>query len=50
VLTPSSEQVRKPISGEAVDHWRNYEPWLGPLIKSLGSAFTEYPSVPEDLR
>ncbi len=50
VLTPSSEQVRKPISGEAVDHWRNYEPWLGPLIQSLGSVFTEYPSVPEELR
>ncbi|HTT98978.1 MAG TPA: sulfotransferase [Rhizomicrobium sp.] len=50
VLTPSSEQVRKPISGEAVDHWRNYEPWLGPLLKGLGSVFTEYPSVPEELR
>ena len=50
VLTPSSEQVRKPISGEAVDHWRNYEPWLGSLIKSLGSAMTSYPSVPEELR
>jgi tetratricopeptide (TPR) repeat protein len=50
VLTPSSEQVRRPISGEAVDHWRNFEPWLGPLITSLGTVFTEYPSVPEDLR
>ena len=50
VLTPSSEQVRKPISGEAVDHWRNYEPWLGPLIESLGPVLTAYPSVPEDLR
>jgi hypothetical protein len=50
VLTPSSEQVRKPISSEAVDHWRNYEPWLGPLIRGLGSVFTEYPAVPEELR
>ena len=50
VLTPSSEQVRRPISGEAVDHWRNFEPWLGPLIRSLGTAFTEYPNVPEELR
>jgi tetratricopeptide (TPR) repeat protein len=50
VRTPSSEQVRKPISGEAVDHWRNYEPWLGPLIRSLGAVFTDYPSVPEELR
>jgi len=50
VLTPSAEQVRKPISGEAIDYWRNYEPWLGPLIRSLGSAFTAYPAVPEELR
>ncbi|HWA89964.1 MAG TPA: sulfotransferase [Rhizomicrobium sp.] len=50
VLTPSSEQVRRPITAEAVDHWRNYEPWLGPLIKSLGSAMTSYPDVPAELR
>ena len=50
VLTPSSEQVRRPISPEAVDHWRNYEPWLGPLIKSLGSVLAAYPSVPDELR
>jgi tetratricopeptide (TPR) repeat protein len=50
VLTPSSEQVRRPITADAVDHWRNYEPWLGPLIKSLGSALTCYPDVPAELR
>ncbi|HVU19323.1 MAG TPA: sulfotransferase [Rhizomicrobium sp.] len=50
VLTPSSEQVRRPISGEAVEYWRNFEPWLGPLLRSLGSALTEYPNVPEELR
>lgn len=50
VLTPSSEQVRRPISGEAVDYWKNFEPWLGPLIRSLGSALTEYPNVPAELR
>jgi hypothetical protein len=33
-----------------VDHWRNYEPWLGSLIENLGSVFTSYPDVPEDLR
>ena len=49
VVTPSSEQVRRPISGEAVEHWRHYEPWLGPLITSLGAVFTDYPSVPADL-
>jgi hypothetical protein len=50
VLTPSSEQVRRPMSRAAIDHWRHYEPWLGPLIDSLGSALTAYPSVPEELR
>jgi tetratricopeptide (TPR) repeat protein len=50
VLTPSAEQVRKPITGDAVDHWRHYEPWLGALIKGLGTVLTEYPSVPEELR
>ncbi len=50
VLTPSSEQVRRPISGEAVDHWRNYEPWLGPLLAALGPVFTDYPTVPEEWR
>jgi len=50
VLTPSSEQVRRPITGEAVDYWKNFEPSLGPLIRSLGSVFTEYPNVPEELR
>jgi len=49
VRTPSSEQVRRPISGQAVDHWRNFEPWLAPLIDSLGSVFTAYPRVPEEL-
>ncbi|HVR82232.1 MAG TPA: sulfotransferase [Luteimonas sp.] len=36
VRTASSEQVRKPIYREGVDHWRHYEPWLGPLKSALG--------------
>ena len=36
VRTASSEQVRTPIYREGVDHWRNYEPWLGPLKSALG--------------
>ena len=28
VQTPSSEQVRQPIFKNAVDQWKNYEPWL----------------------
>lgn len=38
VRTASSEQVRRPISSEAVDHWRHYEPWLGPLRDALSDA------------
>jgi tetratricopeptide (TPR) repeat protein len=50
VRTPSSEQVRRPLSAEAVDHWRHFEPWLKPLLNSLGSALERYPDVPEELR
>jgi tetratricopeptide (TPR) repeat protein len=38
VRTASSEQVRRPIFREGLDHWRNYEPWLDPLKVALGSA------------
>jgi hypothetical protein len=31
----SSDQVRKPLYSDAVDQWRNYEPWLGPLKEAL---------------
>jgi len=41
VQTVSSEQVRRPLYAEAVDQWRNFEPWLGPLKEALGE-----PSVP----
>jgi tetratricopeptide (TPR) repeat protein len=50
MLTPSSEQVRRPLTRDAVDHWRHFEPWLAPLIDSLGSVFSAYPEVPDDLR
>jgi tetratricopeptide (TPR) repeat protein len=50
VLTPSSEQVRRPINSEGVGRWRGYEPWLGPLLESLGSVQTAYPAVPDELR
>ena len=36
VRTPSSEQVRQPINRSGLDYWRNYEPWLEPLKRSLG--------------
>ena len=36
VRTASSEQVRRPIFTEAIDHWRHFEPWLKPLASALG--------------
>src|SRR6185437_1525921 len=45
VRTASSQQVRQPIFREAVEHWRHYEPWLGPLKRALGDVLTEYPGV-----
>jgi len=36
VLTPSAEQVRRPIFRDALQQWKNYQPWLGPLRAALG--------------
>ncbi len=47
VSTLSSEQVRQPLYSESVDHWRNYEPWLGPLKDALGGLVAQYPQVPK---
>ncbi|TLY91042.1 MAG: tetratricopeptide repeat protein [Gammaproteobacteria bacterium] len=46
VRTASSEQVRQPIFDEGLEHWRNYEPWLGPLKEALGPLLSEYPAAP----
>jgi tetratricopeptide (TPR) repeat protein len=46
VATPSSEQVRRPITTEAVDHWRTFEPWLDPLKVALGPVLNAYPAAP----
>jgi tetratricopeptide (TPR) repeat protein len=46
VNSASSEQVRMPIYDEALDHWRHYEPWLGPLKVALGPVLDFYPAVP----
>ena len=46
VRTASSQQVRRPIFREGMDHWRHYEPWLDPLKKSLGAVLEAYPAVP----
>ncbi|HLY05541.1 MAG TPA: sulfotransferase [Rhizomicrobium sp.] len=46
ITTVSSEQVRRPIYHDALDYWRNYEPWLGPLRTALGPVVDTYPQVP----
>jgi tetratricopeptide (TPR) repeat protein len=47
VRTASSQQVRKPIFQEGIDHWRHFEAWLGPLKQSLGEVLEIYPKTPE---
>ena len=47
VRTASSEQVRRPIFKDAVEHWQNYEPWLSPLKDALGPVLPAYPRAPE---
>jgi hypothetical protein len=42
VHTPSAEQVRRPINREGTDHWRHYQPWLGPLEQALGPALEHW--------
>ena len=46
VRTASSEQVRQPIFKEGMDHWRHFEPWLGPLKAALGPVLESYPAMP----
>jgi len=50
VRTASSEQVRRPIFTDGLDHWRHFAPWLGPLETALGTVVDAYPEVPADLR
>ena len=38
VATPSSEQVRRPISASGLEQWKHFEWSLGPLKTALGSA------------
>ena len=45
VRTASSEQVRQPIFTDAVEHWRMYAPWLGPLETALGDLVPLYPEI-----
>lgn len=45
VRTASSEQVRRPIFMDAVDHWQRFEQWLQPLIEALGPTLENYRTV-----
>lgn len=38
VRTPSSEQVRRPITKDSVEQWRRYERWLDPLAAVVAPA------------
>lgn len=49
VNTPSHEQVRRPIYRDALQRWRNYEPWIGPLRKGLAATTDTSPSAPPAL-
>jgi tetratricopeptide (TPR) repeat protein len=45
VRTPSAQQVRRPIYREGLEHWRNFEAWLGPLADALGDVLLQYPEA-----
>ena len=47
IFTPSAEQVRQPIFADAMELWRHYEPWLGPLKSALGDVLESYPAAPK---
>ena len=42
----SVEQVRRPLYDDALETWRDYEPWLGALKAALGPILEAYPEVP----
>jgi hypothetical protein len=44
VRTVSSEQVRRPLYRDALERWRHFEPWLGPLQSALGTALDHWRS------
>jgi tetratricopeptide (TPR) repeat protein len=47
VATPSAEQVRRPIFREAMQQWRKFEPWLGPLKDALAAAEAAANAAPQ---
>ncbi|MEO8926749.1 MAG: sulfotransferase [Caulobacteraceae bacterium] len=47
VATPSAEQVRRPIFRDALEQWRKFEPWLGPLKDALRAAEAAAAAAPQ---
>jgi tetratricopeptide (TPR) repeat protein len=45
VRTASSEQVRRPLSKDGLEQWRNFEPWLQPLLTQLGPVLDHWDRV-----
>ena len=45
VRTASSEQVRRPIYRDGLDHWRRFADWLQPLQVALGPVLQAYPAA-----
>jgi hypothetical protein len=37
VMTPSFNQVNQPMNTKSFERWKNYEPFLTPLIEALDS-------------
>ena len=46
IRTPSSEQVRRPIFRDGLNQWRNFQPWLKPLVDALGPLADEASVLP----
>jgi len=42
VHTPSAEQVRQPINRSGFGRWRNYDPWIEELKRSLGDILNDW--------
>ena len=43
---PAPSRCASRSTARALDHWRHYEPWLGPLKAALGPVLDTYPEPP----
>lgn len=50
ILTASQFQVRQPIYRSSIGRWRNYHPWLDPLVKAMGGEAWIAAEAEESLR